>query len=261
MPEKWGVSGHHFGSAASDYALHRADFPVAGMERLVALGVGIPGQRLLALGCGTGTLARQFAMRGCTVTGADVDARMLDAARGLAAAGDMQIEWLECSAEETGLPSGSYDVVTAAQCWHWFDGEVAASEVRRLLVKGGRVGVCGFDWLPLPDTVSGVTEALIQAHNPSWTLGGVRDPGPEVRRQLGGAGFVVLETFIFDLDVPYSADSWRRRSGASAAILDLSAEAATAFDAQLADLLAERFPGDYLIAPHRVWASVAQSPG
>ena len=186
---------------------------------------------------------------------------MLDAARGLAAAGDMQIEWLECSAEETGLPSGSYDVVTAAQCWHWFDGEAVASEVRRLLVRGGRVGVCGFDWLPLPDTVSGVTEALIQAHNPSWTLGGVRDPGPEVRRQLGGAGFVVLETFIFDLDVPYSADSWRRRIGASAAILDLSAEAATAFDAQLADLLAERFPGDYLIAPHRVWASVAQSPG
>ena len=261
MDGEHGVGGDRCGSAAEDYALHRADFPVAGIERFVALGVGIPGQRLLDLGCGTGTLARQFAMRGCTVTGADVDARMLDAARGLAADADLQIEWLECSAEETGLPSESYDVVTAAQCWHWFDGEVAAFEVRRLLVRGGRVGVCGFDWLPLPDTVSGGTEALIQAHNPSWTLGGVRDPGPEVRRQLGGAGFVVLETFIFDLDVPYSADSWRRRIGASAAILDLSAEAATAFDAQLADLLAERFPGDYLIAPHRVWASVAQSPG
>ena len=93
MPEKWGVSGHHFGSAASDYALHRADFPVAGIERFVALGVGIPGQRLLDLGCGTGTLARQFAIRGCTVTGADVDARMLDAALGLAADADLQIEW------------------------------------------------------------------------------------------------------------------------------------------------------------------------
>ena len=72
---------------------------------------------------------------------------------------------------------------------------------------------------------------------------------------------MVMETFTFDVDVPYTADSWRRRIGASAGILDLSAEAATAFDVQLADLLAERFPGDHLIAPHRVWALVAQSPG
>ena len=261
MAEKWGVSGHQFGSLADDYALHRADFPVAGIERLAALGVGTSGQRLLDLGCGTGTLARQFAARGCTVTGADVDARMLAAARDLAAAADLQIEWLECRAEETGFPPGSFDVITAAQCWHWFDGEAAASEVRRLLVIGGRVGVCGFDWLPLPDTVSGVTEALIETHNPSWKLGGIRDPGPSVRRQLGDAGLEVLETFTFDVDVPYAVDSWHRRIGASAAILDLSAEAAAAFDAQLREVLAEQFPGDYLIAPHRVWASVARSPG
>jgi|TARA_B100000678_G_scaffold231771_1_gene200530 hypothetical protein len=42
--------------------------------------------------------------------------------------------------------------------------------------------------------------------------------------------------------------------------LDLSAEAAAAFDVQLAEVLAERFPGDYLMAPHRVWASVTTSP-
>jgi len=261
MVEKWGVSGHQFGSLADDYALHRADFPVAGIERLVALGVGISGQRLLDLGCGTGTIARQFAARGCTVTGVDIDVRMLAAARDLAAEADLQIEWLECHAEETGFSPGSFDVITAAQCWHWFDGEAAASEVRRLLLAGGLVAVCGFDWLPLPGTVSGVTEALIETHNPSWKLGGIRDPGPSVRRQLEDAGLEVLETFTFDIDVPYAVESWHRRIGASAAILDLSAEAAAAFDAQLRKVLTEQFPGDYLIAPHRVWASVARSPG
>jgi len=205
-----GVHGDRFGSAADDYARYRADFPVAGIDRMVALGVGTPGQRLLDLGCGTGTLARQFA--------------------------------------------------TAAQCWHWFDGEAAAGEVRRLLVSGGLVAVCGFDWLPLPDTVSGVTEALIQAHNPSWNLGGIRDPGPEARRHLSGAGFVVVETFTFDVDVPYSVDSWRRRIRASAAIIDLNTAGAAAFDAELAGVMADRFPGDSLMAPHRVWASVAVAP-
>ena len=139
-----GVHGDRFGSAADDYARHRADFPAAGIDRMVALGVGTPGQRLLDLGCGTGTLARQFAARGCTVTGADVDTRMLAAARSLAAAAGLQVAWRECSAEDTGLPSASFDVVTAAQCWHWFDGEAAAGEVRRLLVSGGLVAVCGF---------------------------------------------------------------------------------------------------------------------
>jgi len=165
-----------------------------------------------------------------------------------------------CPAEDTGLGSASFDVVTAAQCWHWFDGDAAAAEVRRLLVPGGRVAVCGFDWLPLPGTVSGVTEALIQTHNPSWNLGGFRDPGPWARRQLDGAGLVELETFTFDVDVSYAVKSWRRRIGASAAILDLSAEATAAFDVELAEVLADRFPGDDLIAPHRVWASVAVSP-
>ena len=51
-----GVHGDRFGAAADDYARHRADFPAAGIDRMVALGVGTPGQRLLDLGCGTGTL-------------------------------------------------------------------------------------------------------------------------------------------------------------------------------------------------------------
>ena len=255
-----GEDGDRFGSAADDYAVHRADFPSAGIDRMVALGVGTAGQRLLDLGCGTGTLARQFAARGCSVTGADVDARMLAAGGALAESAGLEVSWRECPAEDTGLGSASFDVVTAAQCWHWFDGDAAAAEGRRLLVPGGRVAVCGFDWLPLPGTVSGVTEALIQTHNPSWNLGGIRDPGPWARRQLGGAGLVELETFTFDVDVPYAVNSWRRRIGASAAILDLSAEAAAAFDVELAEVLADRFPGDDLIAPHRVWASVAVSP-
>jgi hypothetical protein len=71
---------------------------------------------------------------------------------------------------------------------------------------------------------------------------------------------VVVETFTFDVDVPYSVDSWRRRIRASAAILDLNTAGAAAFDAELAGVLADRFPGDSQLAPHRVWASVAVAP-
>ena len=58
-----GVHGDRFGSAADDYARHRADFPAAGIDRMVALGVGTPGQRLLdpgreLAGEGTGPTAQ-----------------------------------------------------------------------------------------------------------------------------------------------------------------------------------------------------------
>ena len=49
-------------------------------------------------------------------------------------------------------------------------------------------------------------------------------------------------------------------SDLSAAIIDLNTAGAAAFDAELAGVMADRFPGDSLMAPHRVWASVAVAP-
>jgi len=41
--------------------------------------------------------------------------------------------YLESKAEMISLDSSSVDVVTAGQCWHWFDRPRAASEVARIL--------------------------------------------------------------------------------------------------------------------------------
>ena len=60
--------------------------------------------------------------------------------------------------------------------------------------------------------------------------------------------------------MPYARDSWRLRIGASAGIVGLDDGARAAFDAGLAAVLDERFPGDVLVAPHRVWGSVAVAP-
>src|SRR5215213_9772079 len=70
-----------FGKTAQDYGRYRHGFPAALFDRLVAFDVGLPGQRVLDLGTGTGTLARGFARRGCLVTGLDPAAPMLERAR------------------------------------------------------------------------------------------------------------------------------------------------------------------------------------
>ena len=256
-----GVPGDAFGSAADDYARYRKCFPPETIDRLVEHGIGAAGQRVLDLGCGTGTIARQMAARGCSVVGLDVDARMLEAAIEMADADEVDVDWGVAPAESTGLADGSFDSVVAGQSWHWFDQDEAISEVGRLLAPDGRFAVCGFDWLPLPDTVPGVTEALIEAHNPAWDLGGVRDYEPSLRPLLGDAGFEVLATFRFDVDVEYGTTAWRRRIGASAGIVNLSAEAADAFDRDLSEMLGDRFPGDTVQTPHRVWGMVGRRRG
>ena len=47
-----------FGETASDYARHRAGFPEEFFAAMLANGWAKPGERLLDLGAGTGTLAR-----------------------------------------------------------------------------------------------------------------------------------------------------------------------------------------------------------
>ncbi len=256
-----GVAGDSFGTAVADYARYRKGFPPETLDRLAAHGIGLAGQRVLDLGCGTGTIARQMATRGCNVVGLDIDFRMLEAAETLALADDVEVDWVESPAESTGLADASFDSIVAGQSWHWFDQDDAIAEVERLLAPDGRFAVCGFDWLPLPDTVPEATEALIEAYNPAWDLGGIRNYEPSLLPLLDGIGFKVVVTFRFDLDVVYEELAWRRRIAASAGIVNLPPGEAAAFDRDLAEILAERFPGVEVHTPHRVWAIVATPSG
>lgn len=255
-----------FGRTSSDYAKHRAGFPDAFFERLAREGVLQPGLRALDLGTGTGTVARGLARHGCAVTVLDMSASMLEAARRLATGAGLDISFREAPAEHTGLPPGAFDLVVAGQCWHWFDRPAAAREAARLLVPGGRLVIAHFDWLPLDGNVAEVTEALIDAFNPgpqpaylAWGHGaGIY---PLWFRDAASAGFTGLESFSFDVAVPYTHEAWRGRLRANARVgASLPSADVDRFDVALAALLSERFPEEPLSVPHRVFALVATRP-
>jgi SAM-dependent methyltransferase len=166
------------------------------------------------------------------------------------------------AAEAIPLPDCFADVVSAGQCWHWFDGPKAAREFSRITRPYGRVVVAYFSWLPLPGNVVEATEHLITKHNRNWSFGGGNGFDHGSLPHLQAAGFSKFETFSYDLNVPYTAEGWRGRIRASAGVgPSLSPAEVEAFDAELIQLLERSFPGDLLEIPHRVFTIAATRVG
>jgi SAM-dependent methyltransferase len=255
------VSDVDFGKTAADYARHRAGFPPALPERLAAMGVLRAGLRALDLGTGTGTLARWLARAGCAVVGLDPAVPMLRQAQALDREEALRIGYVAARAERVPLPDASLDLVTAGQCWHWFDRTRVAAEARRLLRPGGALVIAHYDWVPLPGNVVEATERLVLEHNARWTGAGTTGLYPAWLADVALAGFERLETFSTDVPATYTHEGWRGRIRACAGVgASLAPDAVARFDAALAALLRARFPAESLEVPHRVFAVVSRSP-
>ncbi|UQI49753.1 class I SAM-dependent methyltransferase (plasmid) [Streptomyces sp. HU2014] len=165
------------------------------------------------MGTGTGSLARLFALAGAEVSEVDPPPPLRGRAREIDRAAGVAVDHRIGTAEDTGLPDRSFHVVPAVQCWHWFDAPKATAEIRRLLRPGGRVVIAHFDWLPLPGNLVAATEQLITAYNPAWSMGGGTGLYPRWPTDLATASFTGIETFSFDLDVPYTQPGGPAASG------------------------------------------------
>jgi SAM-dependent methyltransferase len=257
-----------FARTATDYGAHRAGFPSELLDRLAARGIARPGARVADLGTGTGSLARLFARHGCDVTAVDLAAPLLEQARRIDSEAGVEIAYRQARAEETGLPGDSFDVVSAGQCWHWFDRSAATREAARLLVDGGSMVIAHFDWLAMPGNVVEATQEIILSYTPPgsaahgpWRFSRGIGVYPQWLVDLQSGGFVGIETFSFDVEVSYSHEGWVGRVRASAPVAaTLDGNGVRACSEELAARLAEGFPENPLRIPHRVWAVTARTP-
>jgi SAM-dependent methyltransferase len=271
-----------FGKTVADYARYRAGFPPELFERLAHMGLGLPGQKLLDLGTGTGALARVFAKAGCNVTGLDPSVELLTKAREMDAEVNVAVSYIEGTAEKTGLPNAAVDVVTAAVCWHWFDPDRAAQEVRRVLLPGGAVVIVHFEYLAEPGSVAADTNrlisrtlpwalprriarsvflALVRQFKPEWAAGEGSAIHPDRMTVLARNGFDRLESFSFDVVVPFSHEAWRGRVRSRAEIgASRPRDFVESFDSELEAMLRERHPADPIDVPHRVFVVVGRAP-
>ena len=249
-----------FGRAAADYERHRPGFSEEFFDRLVKAGWIADGQRGLDLGTGTGTLALGLASRGLDVIGLDIAPELLDVARRAAIDRGLCVRFIEGKAEATGQKESRFDLVTAGQCWWWFDSDRATAEAMRVLAPGGRVLICSLSYLALAGNVAGRTEDLILEHNPGWTKAGWRGVHPEHVRALDQGGFTEVQSFSYMVDVPFTHEGWRGRMRTCNGVgPSLDGDQVQGFDKDLARMLASEFPG-VLIVPHRIFVATGLKP-
>ena len=120
-------------------------------ERLVDLARLQPGETVLDVGCGTGSLAlaakRRVGSNG-TVRGVDASPEMISQARRTAARAHVDIDWQIGRAEALPCSDASVDVVLSTLMMHHLPRSVSeafAAEIGRVLKPEGRVLVIDFE--------------------------------------------------------------------------------------------------------------------
>lgn len=93
------------------------------------------------VGCGSGQATKVLAPHFDQVLGTDISSTQISQAQ--AANRVDNISYRVARAEDTSLPSGSYQLVIGVSACHWFDLPAFYAEVGRLLTPGGALAMIG----------------------------------------------------------------------------------------------------------------------
>ncbi|MBR1481825.1 MAG: methyltransferase domain-containing protein [Ruminococcus sp.] len=158
-----------FSHTSAQYARFRDIYPKSMYEKLIQFGIGKPEQRILDLGSGTAILPMNLYHTNAIFFSTDISEEQVRFGQKEAQRRGMDnIHFRVCPAENTGFDDNSFDVITAVQCFHYFDAERAAEEIRRVLKPSGLFCSIFMDWLPYQDEKIAEMEQLVIKYNPGW---------------------------------------------------------------------------------------------
>lgn len=242
-----------WGRTSEEYAKFRDIYPDEFYERIVRRGLCINEQNVLDLGTGTGVLPRNMMKYGAKWTGIDIAENQIEQARLLSRGTD--IEYVCTPVEEAGFPKSSFDVITACQCFWYFDHDRIMSNLYRMLKPHGSILVLYMAWLPFEDEIARASEELVLKYSPNWSgAGEVVHPIniPECYFDKFGLEYHVE----YPLLVPFTRESWNGRMKACRGVgASLSQKEIAQWEREHLKLLAEIAPEEFKI---KHYAAIAE---
>ena len=239
-----GGKAFDWGRTSEDYARFRDIYPPEFYERIIRLGLCAKGQRVLDLGTGTGVLPRNMARYGACWTGADISPEQIAQAITLSQ-GLGNVDYVVSAAEDVDFPDETFDVITACQCFWYFDHPRIMPKLWRMLKPGGGLLVLYMAWLPDDDPIAGASERLILKYSPQWSGAGEWMHPIDIPACYGTHFDRVLHE-EWPLDVHFTREGWNGRVKACRGIgASLPPERIIAWEAEHRALLETMAPEEF----------------
>ncbi|MDO4399568.1 MAG: methyltransferase domain-containing protein [Coriobacteriia bacterium] len=246
----------NWGRVSAEYAEYRDIYPREFYQRIADRGLCVKGQRILDVGTGTGVLPRNMHAYGGKWIGADISEEQISQARRLS--GGMDIEYRVVSAEELDFPVGTFDVITACQCFWYFRHERVAPLFHKALKPSGKLVVLYMAWLPFEDEIAGASESLVLKYHPQWSGAGESIHPidiPDSYRE----GFELTYHEEYRLGIPFTRGSWHGRMKACRGVgASLSAGELKSWDREHRELLLEIAPERFDILHYAAFAELTR---
>ena len=165
-----GGKAFDWGKTSADYAKYRDIYPQEFYDKIISRKLCINGQSVLDVGTGTGVLPRNMYRYGAKWTGSDISANQIEQAKILSEG--MDISYYTLPAENIDFPDNSFHIITACQCFWYFNHEGIVPNFYRMLKPDGRILLLYMAWLPFEDKIAGASERLVLKYSPAWSGAG-----------------------------------------------------------------------------------------
>lgn len=211
---------------------------------------------MLDLGTGTGVLPRNMYKYGADWTCTDIAENQIAEAKRLSKESKMDITYIALPTEEIEFPDNTFDVITACQCFWYFDHKKIAPKLAKIIKKDGTLLILYMAWLPFEDNIAHSSENLILKYSPDWSGAGETKHPIQIPDCMYDY-FELVSHEEYDVMVPFTRETWHGRMKACRGVAaSLPEDKLIAWEAEHKKLMKEIAPEEFEILHYAALAEL-----